>query len=219
MFNFNGDVQPRTPGGQKDPAMTPALDVHSHQDMEIVTRVLVGALVRRDSEGRDGVIHPGPAQRASAGIGILHSERNGPEPHRRTRPRTARPLRGNVGRPDEAGIRPGCEQFDLDDELARGGRTTLASGMPRHPDRRVIGIRHKHAAPCIARIRPTQTLAVADTPLDLFAACGSADPEEAGALRTGNAVARLRGGGPAPHGGPDGAEVLLREMNAALTTA
>jgi redox-sensitive bicupin YhaK (pirin superfamily) len=48
-------------------------ETHPHQDMEIVTWVLDGGLVHQDSEGHSGVIHPGLAQRMSAGTGILHS--------------------------------------------------------------------------------------------------------------------------------------------------
>ena len=51
-------------------------DTHPHRDMEIVTWVLSGSLVHQDSEGHSGVIHPGLAQRMSAGRGILHSEKN-----------------------------------------------------------------------------------------------------------------------------------------------
>ena len=50
--------------------------LHAHQDMEIVTWVLDGALEHRDSEGNHGVIRPGLAQRMSAGRGIRHSEQN-----------------------------------------------------------------------------------------------------------------------------------------------
>src|SRR3954451_9523222 len=51
-------------------------ETHPHRDMEIVTWVLRGQLVHQDSEGHNGVIYPGLAQRMSAGTGILHSEKN-----------------------------------------------------------------------------------------------------------------------------------------------
>ncbi|MFP5579006.1 MAG: pirin family protein [Acidimicrobiia bacterium] len=46
------------------------------QLLEIVTSVLDGELEHRDSEGNEGVIHPGLAQRISAGCGIMNSEMN-----------------------------------------------------------------------------------------------------------------------------------------------
>ncbi|MEP7203474.1 MAG: pirin family protein, partial [Ilumatobacteraceae bacterium] len=49
---------------------------HGHRDMEIVTWVLSGKLAHQDSEGNNGVLYPGLAQRMSAGRGIRHSEMN-----------------------------------------------------------------------------------------------------------------------------------------------
>jgi len=49
---------------------------HHHEDMEIITVVLEGALAHEDSLGNGATIRPGEVQRMSAGTGIDHSEFN-----------------------------------------------------------------------------------------------------------------------------------------------
>ncbi|MDH6144319.1 redox-sensitive bicupin YhaK (pirin superfamily) [Kitasatospora sp. GP30] len=194
-------------------------DTHPHRDMEIVTWVLEGSLVHQDSEGHNGVIYPGLAQRMSAGTGILHSEKND------SWTLTGRPEHQTPVRflqmwtiPDAAGIQPGYEQLDINDELARGGWVTLASGMPEHTNQRAIAIRQQHAALHVARIRPGETLELPTSPFaHLFIARGSAELEGAGPLGTGDAARITGSDGRRITGGPDGAEALVWEMTAAVT--
>ncbi|MBW2961493.1 pirin family protein [Mesonia aestuariivivens] len=50
---------------------------HPHQNMEIITIPLAGALQHKDSMGNEGIIHEGEVQVMSAGTGVEHSEFNG----------------------------------------------------------------------------------------------------------------------------------------------
>ncbi|MDX2643718.1 pirin family protein [Streptomyces sp. PA03-1a] len=194
-------------------------DTHPHRDMEIVTWVLDGGLVHQDSEGHNGVIYPGLAQRMSAGTGILHSEKND------SWKLTGAPEHKDPVHfvqmwvfPDEQGIKPGYEQLDINDELARGGWVTVASGMDRDRDERAISIAQKHAALQAARMAPQQTLALPTAPLvHLYVAKGEVAVEGAGLLAKGDAVRVTGAEGQRLTAGAEGAEVLVWEMDAAVS--
>ncbi|WP_329184396.1 pirin family protein [Actinacidiphila glaucinigra] len=194
-------------------------DTHPHRDMEIVTWVLDGGLVHQDSEGHNGVIYPGLAQRMSAGTGILHSEKND------SWKLTGAPEHKDPVHfvqmwvfPDEQGIKPGYEQLDINGELARGGWVTVASGMDRDRDERAISIAQKHAALQAARMSPQQTLALPTAPFaHLYVAKGEVALEGAGLLAKGDAVRVTGAEGQRVTAGAEGAEVLVWEMDAAVT--
>jgi len=51
-------------------------DGHPHENMEIISIPLKGALAHKDSTGTNGIIYTGDVQLMSAGSGITHSEYN-----------------------------------------------------------------------------------------------------------------------------------------------
>ena len=189
-------------------------DTHPHRDMEIVTWVLDGSLVHQDSEGHSGVLYPGLAQRMSAGTGILHSERNDAA---QTRDQDVHFIQMWV-LPDEARIAPGYEQLDVTDQLEAGELVVVASGMAKHRNERAISIHQKHAALYAARLSPNAGAVLPTSALaHLFVAKGSVRLEGTGVLNTGDAGRITVSDGQRVQAGPDGAEVLIWEMDATLT--
>jgi redox-sensitive bicupin YhaK (pirin superfamily) len=195
-------------------------ETHPHRDMEIVTWVLRGSLVHQDSTGRSGVIYPGLAQRMSAGTGILHSEKN--DSWRLEGEQHEEPVHfvQMWVVPDEAGITPGYEQLEIDDELMRGGLVPVASGMPQHEGDAAIRIKNRYAALHAARLEPGRSVTLPEAPyLHLFVPRGTVDLEGAGALAEGDAVRFTGTGGQTVTATGDGAEILVWEMHASLRAA
>ena len=108
-------------------------DTHGHENMEIISYVLDGALEHKDSIGNGSVIRPGDVQRMTAGTGILHSEFN--------------PSEDDLVHflqiwilPDTAGLEPGYEQkhFSAADKQGRwrlvGSRAGRDGSVTIHQD-------------------------------------------------------------------------------------
>lgn len=137
---------------------------HSHSDMEIVTWVLSGELRHQDSEGNDGVLYPGLAQRMSAGRGISHSEFNASDTNE------VHFIQMWVV-PDTKGVDPSYEQRDINDALARGGLQPIASGRGHDG---AVRIHQRGATLWGARLRDGETVELPrDRHVHVFVPIGS----------------------------------------------
>lgn len=105
-----------------DDRITPGagFGTHGHNDMEIITYVLDGALEHKDSMGNGSVIFPGDVQRMSAGTGITHSEYNASK----TEP--AHLLQIWI-LPNQTGVTPSYEQTHFSEADKRGRLRLIAS--------------------------------------------------------------------------------------------
>jgi len=93
---------------------------HPHDNMEIITIPLSGALEHKDSMGNIGVIQSGEVQVMSAGTGVTHSEYN----HSKTE--AANTLQIWLF-PKERNIKPRYDQKNFSDILKLNQLTTLIS--------------------------------------------------------------------------------------------
>jgi redox-sensitive bicupin YhaK (pirin superfamily) len=102
--------------------------LHGHQNMEIITVVLSGALEHKDTLGTSAVIRPGEVQYMAAGTGIRHSEFNhltGQGEDQRTHLYQIWIL------PDREGYSPRYDQKSFADKFAREKMTLVASSDGR----------------------------------------------------------------------------------------
>ncbi len=93
---------------------------HGHDNMEIISIVLEGALEHKDSMGTKGLIRPGEVQKMSAGSGVTHSEYNA------SKDQTVHFLQIWI-MPSERNIAPSYEQITIDEKAAKK-RFTLIGG-------------------------------------------------------------------------------------------
>jgi redox-sensitive bicupin YhaK (pirin superfamily) len=165
-------------------------DAHLHRDMEIVTWVLSGSLVHRDTKGHSGLIYPGLAQRMTAGTGIVHSETNdswrvtGGESH-------ARPVRfvQMWVTPDAQSYAPSYQQAEVDDARLREGLVPVASGAPEHRTDAAVRIGQRYATFSVARMSAGQAVQLpAAVSVHLFVAVGELTLEGFGPLAEGDAA-------------------------------
>ncbi|MBB5397337.1 pirin family protein [Mucilaginibacter sp. AK015] len=93
---------------------------HPHDNMEITTIVLEGAVEHKDSMGNKGIIKPGDVQVMSAGTGVVHSEYNPSQ----TEP--AKALQIWVF-PKLRNIQPRYDQKNFSDVMVQNQFTTMIS--------------------------------------------------------------------------------------------
>ncbi len=219
-------------------------DLHPHRDNEIITWVLEGSLVHRDTSGNTGIIRPGQVQRLSAGSGIEHSERNDPAPGSTDLPSAHVRFLQMTVTPTSTGGTPDYAQADVSTALEGGTWVVLASGMAEHQRTAAVTLGNTHAALHAVRPGAGTSLELPSAPwIHLHVARGTvtfrggavADDSGGAAsggdrlggelsgepsggeieLRAGDSV-RLTGAGGGFTAGEDGAEVLVWEMHAGL---
>jgi redox-sensitive bicupin YhaK (pirin superfamily) len=115
--------------------------MHPHNDMEIITIILKGALQHRDNMGNGSVISRGDVQVMSAGTGVLHSEFN-----------PSKEEEVNLFQlwifPKEKGIKPRYDQKSFGFGGGIKGVQTVASGFNKNGELYI----HQDAAISVAGI-------------------------------------------------------------------
>ncbi len=123
---------------------------HGHQDMEIVTYVIEGALRHTDSMGNSEVLSAGEVQRMSAGTGVMHSEVNASE-------KEECHLYQIWILPEKAGSAPSYEQKPFWGRLEQEHRVLIASRDGRNESLKI----HQDAEIWLQRLKLGESTTVA----------------------------------------------------------
>jgi len=107
-------------------------DAHPHNDMEIITFVMQGALEHKDNMGNSSVINEGELQKMTAGSGVIHSEYNASENE------TVHLLQIWII-PDKTGLKPSYQQISIDKEKTGIDLILVAAGN-RENNNKIISI-------------------------------------------------------------------------------
>ncbi|MCF8611547.1 pirin family protein [Gordonia sp. HY285] len=194
------------------------LDAHHHENMEILTWVLDGAVTHRDSVGNITTLQAGTLGAMSAGTGITHGEANAST---RAERRPLRVVQMWVA-PHTDGLPPRQSEHRFDDALDAGQPVVVASGRPEHEGSGAAPIANRFAALHIARPLAGTTIALPAAPFGhLYVARGSATVDVDGehhALREGDAVRLTDSGDVQVTAADDGTrpEILYWEMHASF---
>lgn len=194
------------------------LDTHSHQNMEILTWVLDGAVTHRDSAGNTRTLNAGTLGVMSAGSGITHSEANAATRAQRTPVRVVQMWVA----PHTDGLPPQQSAHRFDEALDSGQPVVVASGRADHARSGAAPIANRFAALHIVQPLPETTVALPGAPFGhLYVARGAVTVDvdsEQYELREGDAM-RLTDSGAVQvtaASGTDRPEILYWEMHASF---
>jgi redox-sensitive bicupin YhaK (pirin superfamily) len=122
---------------------------HAHRDMEILTYVLEGKVLHRDSTGNRYVLGPNEIQTMSAGSGIVHSEFNASQTEDLH-------LFQIWILPDTEDLKPGYQQIVFD-PAEKDGRLRLLAA-PEKSGTEPMTIIHQNARVYVAQLAPKETV-------------------------------------------------------------
>jgi hypothetical protein len=128
---------------------------HAHRDMEILTYVLEGKVLHRDSTGNRYVLGPNEIQTMSAGSGIVHSEFNASQTEDLH-------LFQIWIMPDTEDLKPGYQQIGFDPIEKRGRLRLLAA--PKKTDGEPMTVIHQNASVYVAELEPKQQVSYSLAP-------------------------------------------------------